>query len=138
MVLDKARVLQLASRPESCIVRAHVWDALEVARNPRVTDFDLRGYRSAQPGWIADRICCLAVAVEIRRMIMGNEPAFERVRAVLEKNLSASELLSKCRSCMRRTHGSCHFPAAVKPALKPDSGRLTDSDNTDTLTERIA
>jgi hypothetical protein len=72
MVLDKARVLQLASRPESSSVRAHVWDALEVARNPRVTDFDLRGYRSAEPGWIADRICCLALAAEIRRMIMGN------------------------------------------------------------------
>ena len=34
----------------------------------------------------------LAVAVEIRRMIMGNEPAFERVRAVLEKHLTASEI----------------------------------------------
>lgn len=112
MVLDKARVLQLATRPESSSVRAHVWDALEVARNPRVTDFDLHGYRSAEPGWIADRICCLAAAVEIRRMIMGNEPAFERVRAVLEKDPSASELLSKCRSRMRRTHGSCHFPAS--------------------------
>ena len=75
MVLDKARVLQLASRPESSSVRAHVWDVLEVARNPHVTDFDLRGYRSAEPGWIADRICCLAVAVEIRRMLVGNEPA---------------------------------------------------------------
>jgi hypothetical protein len=95
MVLDKARILQLASRPESSSVRAHVWDALEVARNPRITDFDLRGYRSAEPGWIADRICCLAVAVEIPRMIIGNEPAFECVRVVLEKDPSASELLSK-------------------------------------------
>jgi TniQ len=48
-------VLQLVSRPESSNVRAHVRDAIEVARNARVTDFDLRGYRSGQPGWIVDR-----------------------------------------------------------------------------------
>jgi hypothetical protein len=114
VVLDKA-VLQLVSRPESFSVRAHVWDAVEGARNPRITDFDLRGYRSAEPGWIADRICCLSVAVEIRRMIMGNEPAFERVRTVLENDPSTSNLLLECRSRMRRTHGPCHFPASRKP-----------------------
>jgi hypothetical protein len=57
---------------------------------------DLRGYRSAEPGWIAERICCLSVAVEIRRMIMGSEPAFERVRTVLESDPSAKQLLLEC------------------------------------------
>jgi len=136
-VLDKV-ILQLVSRPESSNVRAHVWDAVEGGRNPRVTDLDLRGYRSDEPGWIADRICCLSVAAEIRRMILGSEPAFERVRVVLENDPTTSELLLRCRSHMRRAHDSCHFPAALMPTLKPDSGRLTDNDIADTLTDRIA
>jgi len=95
MALDQV-ILGLVSRPESSNIRAHVRDAVEVARNPRVTDLDLRGYRSAEPGWILDRICCLSVATEIRRMILGCEPAFERVRTVLEIDPSASALLLRC------------------------------------------
>jgi hypothetical protein len=114
LVRDKALVLELASRPASSSIRAHVREAVEVARNPHVTDLDLRGYRRAEPGWIADRICCLSVAAEIRRMIMGNEPAFARVRAVLESDPSARKLLLECRSHMRRTHDLCHFPASRK------------------------
>jgi hypothetical protein len=101
MASDKV-VLQLVSSPESSSVRTHVRDAIEVARNPRITDLDLRGYRSAEPGWILDRICCLSVATEIRRMILGGEPAFERVRAVLQKDPSAKELLLMCRDQTRR------------------------------------
>jgi hypothetical protein len=89
LVRDKALILKLVTRPESGGIRARVWEAIEVALTPRVTDRDLRGYRSAKPGWIADRICCLSVAVEIHRMIMGSEPAFERVRKVLESDESA-------------------------------------------------
>jgi hypothetical protein len=111
MVLDKV-VLQLVCSPESSNVRAHARDAIEVARNPRFTDFDLRGYRSSEPGWIVDRICCLSVALEIRRMILGIEPAFERVRAVLHNEPSASELLLKSRGHMRRAHDSCQVPAS--------------------------
>jgi hypothetical protein len=96
LVRDKALILELVTRPESCGIRAHVSEAIEVARNARVTDRDLRGYRSAEPGWIAERICCLSVAVEIRRMIMGSEPAFERVRTVLESDPSAKQLLLEC------------------------------------------
>jgi hypothetical protein len=71
-------------------------------------------------------------------MILGSEPAFERVRVVLENDPTTSELLLRCRSHMRRAHDSCHFPAALMPMLKPDSGRLTDNDIADTLTDRIA
>ena|ERR1700736_5375106 len=85
-------------------VRAQVREAIEVALTPRVTDRDLRGYRSAEPGWIADRISCLSVAVEIRRMIMGSEPAFERVRTVLEDDESAKQLVWECWGHMRRNH----------------------------------
>jgi hypothetical protein len=111
MVLDKARILQLASRPESSSVRTHVWDALEVAHNPRITDFDLRGYRSAEPGWIADRICCLAVAVEIPRMIIGNEH-LNAYGSFWKRIRQPASSCRKCRIRMRRTHGSCHFPAS--------------------------
>jgi hypothetical protein len=117
MALDQV-VLGLVSRPESSNIRAHVRDAVEVARNPRVTDLDLRGYRSAEPGWIVDRICCLSVTTEIRRMILGGEPAFERVRAVLENDPSASELLLRCRVHLHRAHNSCHFPASGTSDLK--------------------
>ena len=47
---------------------------------------------------------CLSVATEIRRMILGGEPAFERVRAVLENDPSASELLLRCRVHLHRAH----------------------------------
>ena len=104
LVREKALILKLVSRPESCGVRAHVREAIEVALTPRVTDRDLRGYRSAEPGWIADRISCLSVAVEIRRMIMGSEPAFERVRTVLEDDESAKQLVWECWGHMRRNH----------------------------------
>jgi hypothetical protein len=113
-VQDKALILELVTRPESCGIRAHVWEAIEVARNARVTDRDLRGYRGAEPGWIAERICCLSVAIEIRRMIMGGEPAFERVRTVLESDPSAKQLLLECWGHMRRSHNSRHFPASSK------------------------
>jgi hypothetical protein len=110
MASDKF-VFQLVSCPESASVRAHVLDAIEVARNPRVTDLDLRGYRSSEPGWIVDRICCLSVATEVRRMVLGIEPAFERVRAVLQEHPAASALLLKCHGHMRRDHDSCQIPA---------------------------
>jgi hypothetical protein len=96
LVREKALTLKLVTRPESSGVRAHVWEAMEVALTPRVTDRDLRGYRGAEPGWIADRISCLSVAAEIRRMITGSEPAFERVRTVLESDESAKQLVWEC------------------------------------------
>jgi hypothetical protein len=113
LVQDRALILELVTRPESCGTRAHVWEAIEVARNARVTDRDLRGYRSAEPGWIAERICCLSVAAEIRRMIMGSEPAFERVRTVICAEVTIRVI----------------FPLAPKRMVALDSGRLTDSDS---------
>jgi hypothetical protein len=50
-------------------------------------------------------------------MLMGNEPA-----------------VAACAELTVRVI----FPPAVMPALKPDSGRLTDSDNADSVTDRIA
>jgi hypothetical protein len=94
----RQRVLQLASRPEGSNVRAHVWDALEVARNPHYR-FDPRGYRSAEPRRIADRICCLAVAVEIRSADTLTGRIAERHLAKLLscKAKPSSEILAGCR-----------------------------------------
>lgn len=121
LLRDEASILELVARPESCGVRTHVWSAMEVgARNARVTDIDLRGYRRRTPGWIADRICCLSTAVEIRRMIEDREPAFRQVRDVLETHRTAKQLLRESREYLRPTHNSCHFPARPHAGDRPE------------------
>jgi hypothetical protein len=98
LVQGKASILNLVMSPESFGVRAHVREAIDVAHSPRITDYDLRGYRRPEPGWIMDRICCLAIAAEVRRMIVDCEPAFERVRHVLVSQPAAKRLLHECRA----------------------------------------
>jgi hypothetical protein len=118
LVHGKASILNLVMRPECVDVRAHVWAAIEVARSPRITDYDLRGYRRPEPGWIMDRICCLAIAAEVRRIIVDCEPAFERVRHVLGTQPAARKLLHECRAHMHPTHSSCHLPDRTESAVR--------------------
>ena len=105
-------------RPENFGVRAHVWEAIDVAHSPRITDYDLRGYRRPEPGWIMDRICCLAIAAEVHRMIVDCEPAFERVRHVLVTQPAAKKLLHECRAEIHETHNSCHLPDRTDTAVR--------------------
>jgi hypothetical protein len=51
----------------------------------RLSDIDLIGYRRAEPGWIANRIACLVIAVELVRMASSNEPIFSGARAIIKK-----------------------------------------------------
>ena len=67
-------------------------------------------------GWIADRICCLSVATEIRRIILGSQPAFKLVRTFLETDPSANELLSRCIDPARRPT----IPVIFSPAVETD------------------
>jgi len=118
---DNASILNLVVRAESYSVQGRIWGALEARqRIPRVTNTDLRGYRRAEPGWIADRICCLLTAAEICRMMADREPALQRVRDVLETYPAAKRLVSECRLCRRRSHNWRQFPAQSNSAVHVD------------------
>ena len=71
-------------------------------------------------------------------MILGGEPAFERVRAVLQNDPSAKELLLMCHDQTHREHIiSVSFPPAALPRLVVDRGGLTDSGDGNTLIDRV-
>ena len=40
----------------------------------------------AEEGWLAERICCMVLAVEIRRMIQDQAPAFAGVRDLIRQS----------------------------------------------------
>jgi hypothetical protein len=104
LVQGGASILNSVVRPESFGVRAHVREAMETPYRPRISDYDLRGYRRPEPGWIVDRICCLAIATELRRMLVDREPAFESVRHILDALPAAKKLLHECRAaCTRKS-----------------------------------
>jgi hypothetical protein len=103
--------MTLVAKPECAGIRAEVWKAIEVSNSPRITDLDLRGYRGDKPGWIAERICCMALAVEIRRMIQDQAPAFEGARNLLAARPDASKLLIESRRTAQQSHSNCQFPA---------------------------
>ena len=116
---DKGSILNLVVRAESYNVRGRIWEALEAGQHiPRVTNADLRGYRRDEPGWIADRICCLLTAVEIYRMMADREPALQGVRHVLETHPAAKQLVGECRLCRRRSHNWRQFPARSQSAAR--------------------
>ena len=118
---DNTSILNLVVRTESYSVQGRIWEALEARqRIPRVTNTDLRGYRRAEPGWIADRICCLSTAAEICRMMADREPALQRVRDVLETYPAAKRLVSECRLCRRRSHNWRQFPTQTNSAVHVD------------------
>ena len=60
-------------------------------------------------------------------MILAGDPAFERVRAVLQNDPSASELLLRCRGQLRQDHGSCQLPANGDVGGVPTSVRRDNS-----------
>jgi hypothetical protein len=70
-------------------------------------------------------------------MILGVEPAFERVRAVLQNDPSASDLLLRCRAHMRRAHDCCQFPSTALPLLMVNGGGLRDHGNGETLIDAV-
>lgn len=102
LVQSGASILNSVVRPESFRVRAHVREAIETPYSPRISDYDLRGYRRPEPGWIVDRICCLSIATELRRMLVDCEPAFDSVRHILEALPAAKKLLQECRVAWTR------------------------------------
>jgi len=119
LVCDNFRILNLVMKPQSYGLRVRVWDSMEVTRGPRITDSDLRGYHRPEPGWIADRISCLSIAAEIVRIVGDQEPAFKTIRQILESNPGAKQLLIDCRTKLRATHSSCHFPeGTINPVSK--------------------
>lgn len=81
----------------------------------RISDLDLRGYRGEKPGWFVQRICCMSLAAEIRRMTLDLEPAFDGAwiswflsisRGVVGKSLlwamPGSEILAMRLPCVRQ------------------------------------
>ena len=74
-------------------VRARVWESMEVTRGSRITDSDLHRYHRLEPGWIADRICSLAIAAGFVRIAVDREPAFESIRQIVESRQAARQLL---------------------------------------------
>ncbi len=50
----------------------------------RLDEFDLKGYRRPVPGWIANRIACIVIAVERDGIRTRRPPLFPRVRAFIE------------------------------------------------------
>ena len=111
LVREKSSVMALVTKPDRAGIRAEVWKAIEVSNSRRFTDLDMRGYRGDKPGWIAERICCVALAVEIRRMIQNQAPAFEGVRDLLAARPDTSELLIESRRTSGQSHSNCQFPA---------------------------
>jgi hypothetical protein len=97
LIRGKSRIVSLVARPECFDIRAQVWEAIAVSNTPRVTELDLRGYRRDKPGWLTERICCVSLAAEIRRMALGLPPAFDAIRSLLEAHPDASKLLRDCR-----------------------------------------
>jgi hypothetical protein len=61
-----------------------------------ITGSDLQGYRRPEPGWIAERICCLSIAAEIDRIVVGRKPAVEPILQILESHPAAKQLLIGC------------------------------------------
>lgn len=97
LVRDKPVVMALVTKPECAGIRAEAWSVLEAANGRRITELDLHGYRRDKPGWITERICCVALAVEIRRIIQGQATAFEGVRNLLKSRPDAINLLFESR-----------------------------------------
>jgi hypothetical protein len=60
----------------------------------RLNDIDLKGYRRVEPGWIANRIACVVIAVELVRMALRQEPIFLDARTIIERSACAKAWVS--------------------------------------------
>jgi hypothetical protein len=100
-------VLARVATPEHAGMRNLVWESLEVGGNSRrIVDAHLRGYNRLQPGWIAGRISCLVIAVEVLRILEGRVPAIKLARTALEAHPAAERLVSECKAL--QSQNSCH------------------------------
>jgi hypothetical protein len=61
----------------------------------RLDDLDLSGYKRPEPVWIANRIACIAIVVELARMSANREPLFPRVRPLVESAECARALRAR-------------------------------------------
>jgi hypothetical protein len=78
-------VLATVVRPEVIGLRMRILRALQIDEpSVLVSDLDLRGYRRLEPGWIAARIACLVMALEITRLIANRRPVMRYVRTIIE------------------------------------------------------
>jgi hypothetical protein len=100
-------VLARVATPEHAGMRNLVWESLEVGGNSRrIVDAHLRGYNRLQPGWIAGRISCMVIAVEVLRILEGQVPAIKLVRTAFESHPAAERLVSECKAL--QSQNSCH------------------------------
>jgi hypothetical protein len=82
--MEAGSVLRAVISPEFLSLRSKVFASMQTPPAIRLNDFDLHGYRRAEPGWIATRIACLVIAVELVRTVSGSEPIFLSARAIIE------------------------------------------------------
>jgi hypothetical protein len=95
-------VVKAVIEPEFSFLRAQVLASLQT--QPPVmwlTDLDLKGYRRVEPGWIADRIACVVMAVELMQMATRSTPMFLSARAILEKSDRARAWVSSALAASR-------------------------------------
>lgn len=79
-------VLGLVCKSTYSGLRLKSMDSLCQRDLARVSDFNLMGYRGSQPGWIADRIAALSLAIEVSRMIAGAAPCFSGLRRLIRSS----------------------------------------------------
>jgi TniQ len=98
-VLEAGSVLGTVISPEFLSLRARVLASMQ-SQPPaiRLNDIDLHGYRRAEPGWIADRIVCLVIAVELVRTVSGSGPIFLGARAIIDGSECAQAWVSLARA----------------------------------------
>jgi hypothetical protein len=92
--MEAGSVLRAVISPEFLSLRSKVLASMQTPPAIRLNDFDLHGYRHAEPGWIANRIACLVIAVELVRTVSGSEPIFLGARAIIETSECAQAWVS--------------------------------------------
>lgn len=79
-------VLSLVCKSTYSGLRFKAIDSLRQRDLARVFNFNLKGYRRSQPGWIADRIIALSLAIEASRIIADAAPCFSGLRRLIHSN----------------------------------------------------
>lgn len=94
-LLGAGSVLQTAISSEFFALRTLVLASMQTQPPAmRINDIDLQGYRRAEPGWIANRIACMVIAIELVRMLSRQEPIFLDVRTIMERSACAKAWVS--------------------------------------------
>ena len=85
--LGAESVLRAVVSSEFFALRATVLTSMQTQPPAmRLNDIDLKGYRRTEPGWIADRIACLVIAVELVRMASRHEPILLGARRIIQRS----------------------------------------------------